>query len=118
MPKPTPHPNHNKTDAQFAKDWWSAETFRLLPGEQDGHTVFVIDFYEGFRDMTPQQTNRSLIFCLFLGAIGTILWASDLIVAAYIFWIAIIIYASMAIVITIWPLLNEAYQYWRNRHEP
>ena len=40
MPKPTPHPNHNKTDAQFAKDWWSAERFRLLPGEQDGHTVF------------------------------------------------------------------------------
>ena len=40
VPDPTP------TDAQFAKDWWSAERFRLLPGEEDGHTVFVIDFYD------------------------------------------------------------------------
>ena len=34
------------TDADFARDWWSADRFRLLPGEQDDHTVFVIDFYD------------------------------------------------------------------------
>ena len=34
------------TDADFARDWWSADRFRVLPGEQDDHTVFVIDFYD------------------------------------------------------------------------
>ena len=34
------------TDADFAQDWWSADRFRALPGEQDDHTVFVIDFYD------------------------------------------------------------------------
>ena len=34
------------TDADFAKEWWSTDRFRLLPGEQEDHTVFVIDFYD------------------------------------------------------------------------
>ena len=34
------------TDADFARDWWSTDRFRLLPGEEDQHTVFVIDFYD------------------------------------------------------------------------
>ena len=34
------------TDADFAKEWWSTDRFRLLPGEEDDHTVFVIDFYD------------------------------------------------------------------------
>ena len=34
------------TDADFARDWWSADRFRLLPGEEDQHTVYVIDFYD------------------------------------------------------------------------
>ena len=33
-------------DADFANDWWSADRFRLLPGEHEDHTVFVIDFYD------------------------------------------------------------------------
>ena len=31
---------------QFAKDWWNGDAFRLLPGEEDNHTVYVIDFYD------------------------------------------------------------------------
>ena len=31
---------------QFAKDWWNDDAFRLLPGETDDHTVYVIDFYD------------------------------------------------------------------------
>ncbi|MXZ91000.1 MAG: hypothetical protein F4W95_00055 [Chloroflexi bacterium] len=31
---------------QFAKNWWAADAFRLLPSEADEHTVYVIDFYE------------------------------------------------------------------------
>ena len=34
------------TDADFAKEWWSTDRFRLLPGEHDDHTVFAIDFYD------------------------------------------------------------------------
>ena len=34
------------TDADFAKEWWSTDHFRLLPGEHDDHTVFAIDFYD------------------------------------------------------------------------
>ena len=34
------------TDVDFAKEWWSADRFRLLPGEHDDHTVFAIDFYD------------------------------------------------------------------------
>ena len=34
------------TDADFAQDWWSADRFRALPGEEDQHTVYVIDFYD------------------------------------------------------------------------
>ena len=34
------------TDADFARDWWSADRFRLLPGEEGDHTVFAIDFYD------------------------------------------------------------------------
>ena len=33
-------------DTDFAKDWWSTDRFRLLPGEEDDHSVFVIDFYD------------------------------------------------------------------------
>ena len=33
-------------DADFAKEWWSTDRFRLLPGEEDHHTVYVIDFYD------------------------------------------------------------------------
>ena len=33
-------------DADFAQDWWSTDRFRLLPGEHEDHTVFVIDFYD------------------------------------------------------------------------
>ena len=32
--------------AQLVKDWWRDETFRLLPGEEGDHTVYVIDFYD------------------------------------------------------------------------
>ena len=34
------------TDADFARDWWSTDRFRTLPGEHDDHTVYVIDFYD------------------------------------------------------------------------
>ena len=34
------------TDADFAKEWWSTDRFRLLPCEEDQHTVYVIDFYD------------------------------------------------------------------------
>ena len=32
---------------QFAKNWWNDEKARPLPGEDQDHTVFVIDFYDG-----------------------------------------------------------------------
>ena len=37
------------TDADFARDWWSTDRFRTLPGEHDDHTVYVIDFYDQCR---------------------------------------------------------------------
>ena len=39
---------HDRTaeTIQFAKDWWAGDAFRLLPGEEDEHTVYVIDFYD------------------------------------------------------------------------
>lgn len=45
MEQPSPPVQLDETN-QFAKDWWSGDTFRLLPGEEDDHTVFVIDFYD------------------------------------------------------------------------
>ena len=33
-------------NADFARDWWSDDRFRTLPGEEDQHTVYVIDFYD------------------------------------------------------------------------
>ena len=33
-------------DTDFAKHWWSTDRFRLVPGEEGAHTVFVIDFYD------------------------------------------------------------------------
>lgn len=32
---------------QFAKAWWGDDQTRPLPGEDLGHTVFVIKFYDG-----------------------------------------------------------------------
>ena len=40
-------PDHPVEHPQFAKDWWRGERFRLLPGEEVDHTVYVIDFYDG-----------------------------------------------------------------------
>ena len=37
---------HLDTITDFARSWWSDDRFRLLPGEEDDHTVFVIDFYD------------------------------------------------------------------------
>ena len=34
------------TATDFARDWWNHDRFRLLPGEEDAHTIFVIDFYD------------------------------------------------------------------------
>ena len=39
-------PGHRAEHAQLAKDWWRGEMFRLLPGEEGDHTVYVIDFYD------------------------------------------------------------------------
>ena len=33
-------------NTQFAQEWWRDDRFRLLPGEEDEHTVYVIDFYD------------------------------------------------------------------------
>lgn len=38
--------DHPVGHTQFAKDWWNSDAFRLLPGETDDYTVFVIDFYD------------------------------------------------------------------------
>ena len=32
---------------RVARDWWYHDGGRLLPGEERGHTVFVVDFYDG-----------------------------------------------------------------------
>ena len=32
---------------KFARDWWHDDPVCLLPGEESGHTVFVIEFYDG-----------------------------------------------------------------------
>ena len=32
---------------KFARDWWHDDPVCLLPGEEGGHTVFVIEFYDG-----------------------------------------------------------------------
>ena len=38
----------NYRDAfKFARDWWHDDPVCLLPGEEGGHTVFVIEFYDG-----------------------------------------------------------------------
>ena len=42
----SPFPNHTAERIQFAKDWWNGDAFRLLPGEANDHTVYVIDFYD------------------------------------------------------------------------
>ena len=33
--------------SKFARDWWHDNPVCLLPGEESGHTVFVIEFYDG-----------------------------------------------------------------------
>ena len=30
----------------FAQDWWQSDAFRLFPGEESDHTVYMIDFYD------------------------------------------------------------------------
>ena len=32
--------------ADFSLEWWWEETYRLLPGEEGNHTVYVIHFYD------------------------------------------------------------------------
>lgn len=34
---------------QLARDWWRDDDARLLPGEEGGRTVFVVDFRDGCR---------------------------------------------------------------------
>lgn len=49
MEQPTPPkllPDRQAQTIQLAKDWWNDESFRLLPGEEGEHTVYVIDFYD------------------------------------------------------------------------
>ena len=44
---PSHLPDRPVKHIQFAKDWWHDDEARLLPGEEHGHTVFVIDYYDG-----------------------------------------------------------------------
>ena len=37
---------HQAGTAEFTADWWRGERTRLLPGEEENHTVYVIDFYD------------------------------------------------------------------------
>ena len=34
---------------QLVRDWWGADDAPLLPGEEGGRTVFVVDFWDGCR---------------------------------------------------------------------
>ena len=46
---PSRPPDHIAEIIQFTLDWWKEDTSRLLPGEQDHNTVYLIDFYDRCR---------------------------------------------------------------------
>ena len=46
-PEPIELPAPLAEQIKFARDWWHNERARPLPGEEGGHTVFVIEFYDG-----------------------------------------------------------------------
>ena len=47
LPELTQVPAWLAEQIKFARDWWHDDPVCLLPGEEGGHTVFVIEFYDG-----------------------------------------------------------------------
>ena len=47
LPEFTQVPAGLAEQIKFARDWWHDDPVCLLPGEEGGHTVFVIEFYDG-----------------------------------------------------------------------
>ena len=47
LPELTQVPAWLAEQIKFARDWWHDDPVFLLPGEEGGHTVFVIEFYDG-----------------------------------------------------------------------
>ena len=47
LPELTQVPAWLAEQIKFARDWWHDDPVCLLPGEESGHTVFVIEFYDG-----------------------------------------------------------------------
>ena len=46
----------------FASDWWQENDGRLLPGEADGVTVFVVEFQDGCRYLGHTDSTDSGVF--------------------------------------------------------
>ena len=67
--------------------------------------------------MTHKQTSAAVLFCMILGLSGTVLWAADLMLAAHIFWGATLAHACFSTTITIWPVVAEVWQEWREKHQ-
>ena len=49
LAEPSHPPDHIAELIEFTLDWWKEDVSRLLPGEQDDHTVYLIDFYDRCR---------------------------------------------------------------------
>ena len=47
LPELTQVPAWLAEQIKFSRDWWHDDPVCLLPGEESGHTVFVIEFYDG-----------------------------------------------------------------------
>ena len=46
---PSHPPDHIAELIEFTLEWWKEDVSRLLPGEQNDHTVYLIDFYDRCR---------------------------------------------------------------------
>ena len=49
LAEPSHPPDHIANLIEFTLDWWKEDASRLLPGEQDDNTVYLIDFYDRCR---------------------------------------------------------------------
>ena len=46
---PNQTPDHIADLIQSSQDWWQGGAYRLLPGEEDDNTVYLLDFYDRCR---------------------------------------------------------------------
>ena len=73
-------PHHLVEQLRFAREWWPDDQARRLPGEERGHTVFVIEFYDGckcFGYTKEDVTYRVASLVAYLGGWGPNLFVEE-----------------------------------------